>query len=73
MKIEKRIITLCMCALALGIVATLPLTYFTPQTKATTQPIHTPWFTMNTSSAYINAYLDDNSFSNETIIFFHSQ
>ncbi|MDR0318496.1 MAG: hypothetical protein LBI09_00470 [Nitrososphaerota archaeon] len=31
-KIEKNLIAICMCALAIGVVTALPLTYFTPRT-----------------------------------------
>jgi hypothetical protein len=44
MKIEKRIIALCICALAIGIATTLPLTYLTPRTAAAQ---NNPWFNVD--------------------------
>ncbi len=64
-----KMIVLCMCALVIGIAITLPLTYFTPRTAATTQ-IFEPWFTMDIPSAYIYAYLTDDTFQTETEFIF---
>jgi hypothetical protein len=60
-----KIIVLCMCALAIGIATTLPLTYFTPRPAATAQTFGEPWFTMQLPSAYLNAYLTDDIFQTE--------
>ena len=53
MKVEKKVIPLSICALAIGIANILPLAYFTgSNTPATGQS----WFNVDISSAYISLY-----------------
>jgi hypothetical protein len=61
MKMEKKIIAICMCALAIGLATALPLTHFTPRIVAAQTDDY--WFNIKIDRANFSANISDNCYT----------
>jgi hypothetical protein len=66
MKMEKKIIAICMCALAIGLATALPLTHFTP--RIATAQNNDPLFDLRVDYVYFYATADDDYYQCKTVI-----